>query len=174
VRGLILAATLLLCLSACRRSAEVIHPEPTEEGSATLVSVLNLGDPAHATQLVRGFHFIEQNAWRWTLGHFAVTLRPPEGAASKGAKLFLRFALPDSSLAKLGPTTLTVRCGSQPLGSLTLSQAGQHTFEAQVPAALLGRETVTFDFAVDKFLPAGAADERELGLIASTIGLVAN
>lgn len=175
MRRLALFAVLLLTLAACRRTgSEVIHPEPTQEGSATLVSVVNLGDPAQALQLVRGFHFIEQNSWRWTMGKFAVTLRPPEGAAQKGAKLVVQLTIPHASIAKLGPVTLTARYGEQTVGSQTYEKSGQHTFETQVPAALLSRETVTFDFALDKFLSAGTLDERELGAIVSTIGLVSN
>ncbi len=171
IPALVLAAAILI--TGCRRGGEIIHPEPTEEGTATLVSVLNMGDPHHAMQLVRGFHHIEENAWRWTMGRFAVTLRTPEGGARKGAKLSAQLSFADQSIARLGPVTLSVRAGQRELGSLTASKAGAYTFEADVPPELLqGRETVTFDFALDKFLPAGTLDGRELGVITSTIGLV--
>jgi hypothetical protein len=38
-----------------------------------------------------------------------------------------------------------------------------------VPAAALGPDPITVDFAVDKFLPAGTVETRELGLIVSSV-----
>ena len=34
--------------------------------STQLSSAINVGDPRAAIQLLRGFHDIENNAWRWT------------------------------------------------------------------------------------------------------------
>jgi len=172
VRRLIpIAAAALLVLSGCRRQ-EVIHPEPTEEGSVSLSSVVNMADLAVNMQLVRGFHQVEQNAWRWTMGRFAVTLRTPEGAGQKGAKLVARFSVPDAALQRLGPITLTALIGQTPVGKITASTPGQYALETEIPASQLLRETVTFDFVLDKFLAAGTLDTRELGVIASTIGLL--
>jgi hypothetical protein len=174
VRRLIPAAVAAaMLLTGCRRH-EVIHPEPTEEGSVSLSPVVNMADLAVAMQLVRGFHEVEQNAWRWTMGKFAITLRPPEGAAQKGAKLVMQFSIPDASIQKLGPVTVTATTGTLEVGRLTMKAGGQYTFDAVVPATELQRETVTFDFALDKFLAAGTLDGRELGIIVSSIGLLPN
>jgi hypothetical protein len=68
-------------------------------------------------------------------------------------------------------TRLTASLGKAELGTETYSSAGEYTFTVDVPAAALGDEAVTVDFALDRFLPPGAVDTRELGLIVSSIGL---
>jgi hypothetical protein len=40
-----------------------------------------------------------------------------------------------------------------------------------VPPDLLVKEAITLDFALDKSISPGSADSRELGIIATSIGL---
>jgi hypothetical protein len=42
----------------------------------------------------------------------------------------------------------------------------------EVPANLLSDDAVRVDFRLDKALPPGDADKRELGVVASSAGLV--
>src|SRR3954452_13423941 len=90
----------------CRRR-EVIQPEKTEETADTLSSVLHMADAKSSVQLLRGFHSVEGNSWRWTAGKFAVLLRPPMGAPQRGATLDMRFTIPEAVIGKVGPMTLS-------------------------------------------------------------------
>ena len=159
----------LLAVAGCRQ--EKIHLEPTEEGTPGLASTVQMGDRNAAMQLVRGFHAIEGDTWRWTMSRFAITLRVPEGAARNGAKLVVRFTAPEPVVEKLGPGTLTAKIGDRVVGSLTFKEAGKQTFTAAIPASDLGSETATFNFALDKYLAASSLDGRELGVIVESIGL---
>lgn len=160
---------LFFFLFGCNR--EKIRLEPTEEGAVSLSSSIDMGDPRGALQLVKGFHHIEQKAWRWTAGRFAVTLRTPEGASQKGARLELRFTAPEPAVGKLGPVTLTALASARSLGSVTCKASGPFVLSADVPLDFLQSETATFDFVLDKFLPPGTLDGRELGIIASSVSL---
>jgi hypothetical protein len=144
----------------------------TEEGGGALASVVHVADPKTAVQLVRGFHAVEQNAWRWTTGRFSLTLRAPAGAAEAGATLVLKFAVPDVIIDRLKAVTVTAVVNGRALPPETYSKPGEHTFSRAVPPEALAAEAVPVDFSLDKFLPPGAAgDSRELGIIVTTIGL---
>lgn len=162
---------LLLAAPACKRR-EVIHVEPTDESSQFLSSTLTMGDPKTNLQLLRGFHDVEQNAWRWTMGKFAVTLRPPEKGASKGAELLMKFSLPEPIFAKTGAMALTASINSSEVGRQTYTAAGNHEFRAEIPPALLKGEGVAVEFAWNKFVAAGVLDQRELASVVTSISLV--
>jgi hypothetical protein len=145
--------------------------ERTEE-QLNLKSAVSMADPEAAPQLISGFHNLEQNSWRWTMGRFSVLLKPPPSAPS-GARVIVRLSVPDAVLQQTGPVTLTATLNGARLGSETWRTAGEYTFEAPVPAAALGPDAVTVDFALDKYLPAGTAEARELGLIVTSVELTA-
>jgi len=172
VRRLTLAlvfAAGLASLSGCRRD-QVIRPEPTEEGAVGLSTAINMGDPKAAVQLVRGFHQIEQGAWRWSMGRFTLMFRVPPAASAKKTTLVLRGTAPEPVIQRLGTVTLTALLAQDPIGQVTISKPGPFTLEAGVPPAALQSETVTVDFVLDKYLSAGILDPRELGIIVSTAG----
>lgn len=164
--GLILAA---LAVGGCKRR-ERTKVETIEE-PFTLKSVVNMSDPRAAVQLVNGFYDIEFNAWRWTAGKFAVNLRPVSGSAQDGAKLVMRFSAPPPVIEHLQSVTVSAKTGTTDLGSETYSKAGEHTFTKVVPAPALAGDSAIFSFTLDKSLPAGTVDQRELGLIVTSIGL---
>jgi hypothetical protein len=159
-------------MAGCRRE-EKIQLEPTDESTPTLVSMVYASDPKAAIQLIRGFHGMEQNSWRWTMGRFVVTLRPPAGSAEKGATLSLKFTLPEAVLNKVKSTSLSATIQNTAIGSRTYDKPGEYTFTADVPPALLKGDSVTVEFSMDRFLPAGAVDGRELGLVFVSTGLEA-
>lgn len=160
-----------LCVAVGCRREEKIQLEPTEEAPATLQSTVHASDPKSSIQLIKGFHGIEQNSWRWTMGRFAVTLKPPMGAAERGATLVLRFTIPDAVLQKTKVMTLSALVQNTPVGKETYKSAGEYTFNADVPPNLLKGEAVNVDFSLDQFLPAGAVDARELGVVFVSAGL---
>ena len=110
-------------------------------------------------------------SWRWTAGSFEVSLRPPIAAAQKGAILSFAFSIPEVVMQKVGPVTLTASIGSTKLAPAKYTAPGAYTYNAEVPAALLGTPTVNIGFVLDKFLAPGAVDQRELGLVATSVGL---
>ena len=167
----ILTALLVVALAApACRPRDKVRLEPTEE-NLSLMSEVHTADPAGAQQLIRGFHPVEQNSWRWTQGKFAVLLKPPPTAAKNGAHVYLNVTVPEPVAQKLGSVTLTALLNGTTLGSATWTQAGEYTFTSEVPASSIGTEPVTFDFVLDRFLAAGAVDSRELGVIVSRVGL---
>jgi len=170
--GRLLAILLIFVLTACRgrhSRTEVKNEEPA--GEATVVSSLKMSDQAAAKQLVKGFYGLESGSWRWTAGQFQVLLRPPVTAAQKGATLTFAFSIPEVTIQKLHDVTLTASVGGTKLKSEKYSKSGAYTYSAEVQPAQLGGEAVTVDFSLDKSLPAGSVDQRELGLVATAVGL---
>src|SRR5689334_10616347 len=169
----VLLLALLVCTAgACkRREREKARVETIEETTPSLASTINMGDPRSSAQLIKGFHGIEQNAWRWTMGHFSVTLRPPLSAPQKGATLVVKFAIPGTVLEQVKSMTLSANVNGTPIAGETYTKPGEQIYSKEVPASALGADAVTVEFALHKFLPPGPADQRELGFVVSSIGL---
>jgi hypothetical protein len=164
---------IVLFASACRGKHHSTAAVQNEEPDATprIASALKMSDPRASTQLLKGFYGVESGAWRWTAGKFSVLLRSPLGAAQRGGTLTFAFTIPDVTIQKLHEITLTAAIGPTVLKSRTYSAPGSYTFSADVPATQLTAETVTIDFTLDKALPPGSGDSRELGLVAMSAGL---
>src|ERR1017187_6128614 len=79
------------------------------------LSAISVGQPRAERQLLDGFWYVENNAWRWTKHSFSVRLMPPPGAAQKGATLDFRFTLPDSVIDHRKSVTLYATVGDVPL-----------------------------------------------------------
>jgi hypothetical protein len=157
-------------LAACKRR-EKVRVEPVDENSPEFASSIHVADPQSAHQLARGFHPVEQNAWRWTEGSFAVALAVPPAADREGGRLILQFSVPEAVINRLETITLTARIGGQTVGSSTYDSAGEVRFESDVAPELLKAEVVTVEFQLRKFLAAGTVDQRELGLVVSSATL---
>ena len=171
-----LAAGLLAALTltgACRgkHSRLAVENEEPAEAAPRMAATLKMNDPAAPAQLVKGIYGLEGGAWRWTAGHFSILLRSPLSAAQHGGTLTFGFTVPEVVTQKLGPVALTASVGATRLKSETYAKPGAYTFTADVPAELLTKDSVTVDFALDKSIPASAADQRELGVIATSVGL---
>ena len=164
---------LSLLTAGCRgkHSQEVKNEEPSS-AAVTLMSQLKMEDQDASAQLIQGFYPPEAGAaWRWTAGKFAVVLKSPLGAAERGGTVTLKFSLPEPVFQKLGPVTLTAVAGAKKLRTETYTAAGPYTFTADLPAELLNKDSVTVDFVLDKSLPPGPVEKRELGIIATFLGL---
>jgi len=165
--------TALLISGACRgkyHRAAIENEEPAA-ASPRVSSSLKMGDAGSSAQMVKGVYGVESGSWRWTSGHFSILLRAPLAAAQHGGTLTFSFTIPDVVYQKLGKLTMTVSTAGKKLHSDSFATAGAHTLTADVPADMLIKDTVTFDFDLDKSIPASATDSRELGVIATAISL---
>lgn len=160
------AALPALCAWSC-------GPVVDDESLAPL-SALVLSRPRADTQLLEGFHQLEAGAWRWTKGRFAVALAPPAGASSRGAKLMLRFTLPDTVISRKKAVTLSSAIAGTPLAPETYTKAGNYFYTRFVPASALANPPLKATFALDPYAKAGEIDERELGLVLHSVGLYEN
>lgn len=167
-RTLIALVALALSTSACKKKQPV---EYVQEGTSQLTSVVNVADPRAGVQMLRGFHELESNSWRWTASKFAVALRPPKDA-SAGAKVYLEMVAADAVVDKVGLPTIALTVEGRVLPPVKIAKTGPQRAEWDVPAELLKGDMVTAEFSVDKFLAAGQVEQRELGLIVSVAGLL--
>jgi hypothetical protein len=134
-------------------------------------SMVSMADPSTATQLVSGFHAVEQNAWRWTMKKFSVVVKPPVGSDQKGATLRFKLFVPDDQINRLGPITLSAEINGTPLDPETYSKPGDVVYSRPVPPEALKSSSVKLNFSLDKAREPDAVDGRQLGVVASVIGL---
>jgi hypothetical protein len=172
-----LAVLLVLTLSgaACtgkHNSVTVQNEEPPASTKPALASVVRMNDPQTSAQLVKGFYSIEGGSWRWTAGKFAARLQIPPGAAQSGATLNLNFSVPDAVLQKLGKITITGSINGMALKPAEFEKSGPAIYTADIAPSQLTGDSVEVDFALDKSIPPGATDRRELGVIATSVALV--
>lgn len=164
---------LTMSVAGCKGKRERVAVQNEEEPSTPKMAMsVRIGDPKAAPQLVTGFYSVE-NGWRWTSGKFSVLLRPPANAAQAGAVLKLAFAAPDPVMQKVGSLTLDAAINGNKLKPEEYKAAGNYTYSADVPPNLLSGDAVKVDFTLDKTLPPGGADRRELGVIAISAGFEA-
>jgi hypothetical protein len=167
-----LALVLMVSLTACKRTQPAVNVGTTDEEGPQLASIIHTKDQSE--QLVTGFYNVEENAWRWTAQKFSVVLKPPVGSAQRGATLTMQCSIPDAVIAKLKTVSLTGTIGATALAPETYTQPGPYTYTRDIPANLLNADAVRVDFQLDKALPPGAnGDQRELGIIVSSVGLEA-
>ncbi|HXK04410.1 MAG TPA: hypothetical protein VMS37_18550 [Verrucomicrobiae bacterium] len=163
----LVAAALLLAPACKRKKVNVAIDEETPR----MLSVLNMADPKAEPQLVKGFHGVESSAWRWTEKQFTVALRPPFGAAQKGAKLTVKLTVPQPTIDKLKTVSLSASVGGLTLPPETYTTPGDYQYVRDIPASVLAGESVRVDFQLDKAMPPSGADVRELGIIVFSVGL---
>ena len=135
----ILLISVLLSFPGCNRQRRQ-RAATVEDAGAGIASVINTADPQTAIQLLKGFHQVEQNSWRWTRGQFSVTLRVPPGAAVKGGVLEVKFSVPDPVVSRLKSVTLSAKAGGLTLEPQTYSTGGEQTYQREIPASALSGE----------------------------------
>jgi hypothetical protein len=160
---------LALIPAACNRQRPRV--DTIEDENQTPLSSVAANDPRGAAQLLSGFYDIENGAWRWTMGKFAVILQPPAGAAQKGARLVLEFTAPEPVISRRRSITLSAAVEGYALAPESYSKTGLCTYSRDVPATVLAVGSVKIDFALDKFLPPGEIESRELGIIVRRVAL---
>jgi hypothetical protein len=168
-------ATLVLTLAfaplGCNRKTKV-RVQTTEEEAPRMASTVSMADPLSQPQLVSGFHSIEESSWRWTARQFVIMLRPPVGAAEKGAVLKMQLTVPDVLIAKLQTVSLSASINGHAFPAETYTKPGKYTYQRDVAASLLAGEATKVEVQLDKAMPPGnGGDVRELGIVARSIGL---
>lgn len=170
--GLVILVLLALAGAGCKGRQSRVTVE-NEEEPAGPASVVRMNDPAAGTQLVSGFYGLEGGSWRWTARKFSAQLGVPPAATQNGATLTFAFSVPDVAIQKFGALGVTASIKGTTLKTQQYDKAGRDTFSADVPASLLTGNSVKVDFALDKTLPPSGGDKRELGVIATSVGLSA-
>jgi hypothetical protein len=161
----------LLVLNGCRAPQSVPVGTIEEKSLPALSTMVHVADPKTAGQLVKGFHGVEQNAWRWTMKEFSVTLGPPPVGMEKASLLRVKLTVPDAVINKVGPVTLSASVEGTPLEPEKYSKSGEYAYSRDVPAEALRGDVILAEFSLDKAIPAGPLDRRELGIVVSSIGL---
>jgi hypothetical protein len=169
-RRVIPAVLLLVAAAGCRREQRAIEKATVEE-QPELAAFVHVADPKTSFQLLEGFYALEGNTWRWTAKKFSVVLRAPVGATEKGATLRLKVNVPEVMASKVGPQTLTAEAGGVTLAPERFEKAGDYEYARDVPSHAFRRESLIVNFALDKALPPGDVDQRELGIIVIAVGL---
>jgi hypothetical protein len=143
----------------------------TIEQPAALASTVRMDDANATVQLVKGFHALENGAWRWTQGKFAVNLQPPVTAAAKGAYLVMKFTIPEIVIKNNKDVTVNASVNGEHLPPASYRTVGEQTLKLSVPASVLAGDAVRCEFVLDKTLPPSPQEKRELGVIVQSIGL---
>src|SRR5580698_707851 len=104
-----LIAAMLLTLAVIAPACRTRKKGQRAEDDGKPLSVVKVADPRGSVQLIRGFHNVENDSWRWAMKNFTVSLRPPAGSATNGATLELKFTLPDAIFSQLGAMTIHAR-----------------------------------------------------------------
>ncbi len=165
------ALTLVLLPVGCSRKPKAqpqVHV--IEEDKSALATVVHVADPRTSSQLLSGFYDVEQGSWRWTGKKFSVVLAIPENVAQKQISLVFKMAVPEPVIQKLKSVTLTASVNGVALAPEIYRRPGEYVFTREVSAKALGGASAQIDFVLDKALPAGPNDSRELGLVATSIG----
>ena len=106
-------------------------------------------------------------------GAFLGGLAPPLRASERGAKLVLRFGIPEPVIKKLTSLKLSASVDGVALPVETYTKAGECVYSRSVPPQALAKRLVTVSFTLDKYLPPSAADRRELGVVVTAVGFEA-
>jgi hypothetical protein len=67
--------------------------------------------------------------------------------------------------------SLSASVNGTPLSPESYTLPGEFTYSRDVPANLLAGESAKVDFSLDKTMPPSGSDQRELGVVVSTVGL---
>lgn len=155
--------------AASPEDSDPVTPSGDERAYCLLESQFTAGRLiGREVQLEVGWHPAEQGGWRWTERAFSARMRVPRNAAGL---LRLLVTVPDSQIERLGSITLSASVNGAPLPPETFSQPGSFEYVRRLPAEALGSGEVTVEFALDKALPPGDPDRRELGLVVASLSI---
>jgi hypothetical protein len=106
--------------------------------------------------------------------NFSARLSAPVSASKKGARLVLKCTVPPVVIQRFTAVKLAANIEGFGLPEETYSQPGNYVYSRNIPAKVFDKDAVTVDFALDKCMPPGGKDQRELGIVVSVVGFEAN
>ncbi|MEX2263079.1 MAG: class I SAM-dependent methyltransferase [Bryobacteraceae bacterium] len=115
-------------------------------------------------ELLYGWHEAEEEGWRWTRGRFAVQARPSHVPASL---LRMRLFIPQAVMERLGSVTLYASIDGCALVPEKFTDPGIYTYHR--PLGHSGEGALEVSFWLDRILEPGEGDDRELGIIVSSL-----
>jgi hypothetical protein len=124
---------------------------------------------AHA-DLLSVWHSAAPDGWRWTEKRFSARL---ETTPAHSAQMELKFYVPPELIARFGAVTLFAAVDHRELPSRTLREAGAFSYTANFDLAAASAGWAQFDFWLDHALPPSDRDSRELGIVVSSLELLA-
>ena len=134
-----------------------------DERAFCLVRSLRLADRNVGARLVKGWHQLEVDSWRWTERVFSVELPRPEQPSH--STLEMDFAYPDVLKQAVEKIRITGRVEDAPLQDREYLSAGPHYYRMQVPESLLSKATILAEFELNGAIPPDSIDLRERGII---------
>ena len=161
----------VLAIEAVLLAGGACHFSKQDDPNRPMVARVRANDTTAARQLTAGFYGVENNAWRWTAGKFAVVFPLSDKAKTDGATLELKLYFPPGEMAQLGSTTLSADANGTALVPQTFSKAGEFTYSQDVPASALTGSGVRVNFALSKSMPPSGQDIRPLGAIVREVEL---
>lgn len=123
---------------------------------------------AHA-DLLAGWHSAAPDGWRWTEQRFCARLETGPG---NSAQVELKFYVPPELIDRFGAVTLFAAADHRELPSRILREAGAFSYTAKFDAPASDGWT-QLDFWVDHALPPSDRDSRELGIVVSSLEILA-
>jgi tRNA (mo5U34)-methyltransferase len=144
---------------------DTVHSDPVRPGRDERAFCL-LGSRHHRLanlELLEGWHESEETGWRWTRREFSVQIR------GNGTALTMKMFVPDESLERLGPLTLSATAGGRDLEPAVYETPGLHTLVRHLDAAP-GTELL-LRFRLSGALPPDQDDDRERGIIVASIAV---
>jgi len=119
-------------------------------------------------ELLEGWHESEETGWRWTRREFAVQIRGIGKALNMtGTAFTMKIYVPEESLQRLGPLTLSSSAGGRELEPAIYETPGLHTLVRHLDAA--GGAELLLRFRLSGALPPDQEDDRERGIIVGSI-----
>ena len=107
--------------------------------------------------------------WRWTERKFSAVFT--DLASDTDHVLSLDFFLPEVIQNALGSLEIGGSINGHPLAPKSFARSGHYKYEQTVPESALIKRPVVVEFTLDKALPPGERDSRELGLVVASLRL---
>ena len=136
------------------------------DARAFILAKSRMAAPPCGFRLLRGWHEMEDDAWRWTERAFSIEV--DTFAPLRPATLRFVFHLPEVVFATAPSLTLAVRINGTPLASGIYSTPGEHEYIGTLPALDAGIATV--DLELNHAIAPTDLDRRELGLLVKFSG----
>jgi len=134
------------------------------------LAYLELGDLRARPQLLSGWYPIENGAWRWMAKQAQAELRAPPVPLNFEMLLFF----PTDYMQRVGgPVTVSVTIDGKRLTQATYAQPGGHRLESGVPRNLLASPAPKVTVQLNRAIPPGDSEQRELGAVVQQLGFIA-